>query len=477
MKEKLDKTSENPTTFLDEIWPLGLPQTRGKKQQGDKPISPEDDEELGLTELKKWRIQTLLAISGWGIPSTVFAEAYEKMFGKKFVIKEFGFNRLEEMVNELPEIFAIQEPDEVTALLFPDYPHDKILHDTRFGLDFKISPRESLYETANHDYRTLDWDQLISYAWLNRDDDFPKDVVLAGETYKEYILPLTEGKVDNSNGIFKAIMIGAANPEHIYLNIKNENTERVSQLSLEVKYYFDNLDSNLSLDMYRIPDEFIYPGYPCLIYIDKEDSWERGSIIAKTDRDDRIIVETVDYGSSLIVSRLNLYMMPKKFFDFPSQSLLVSMIGAKPNSESGKWSRGSGARTRCFSYPNYYLDCLLLDVKSATVVTEKVDDEDPQSSLEIDKSTIKSNADIDLSRKSKFRRSLKKMPKYDVIICDRNEEHMDLYLDDVLVVETYAVVDDKRDDEIKNYKKLLKKAFESVPRPKNSMIGRIFGRD
>lgn len=445
-----------PITFMDEIWPTKKYQDLKPGQLVD-PLDEMDCEPFGWTELRRWRIQTLLASSPWGVPLTLFPRAFEGMFTRKFRTQEYGYDVLIHMVLDRPDIFTVLEPGELTEILFPDQAQDKVLHDARFCLDFNSvnSSIDSLLSANTAGYfSNNNWDKLNSLAWLNRDDVFPSDVVLAGEEFCDFIMPLSQAKLPSSNsnldslGVYKATIVSVASPETIYLNMKGPDAERVFQLTNDVTRYFQEKDEPIY--NYRIPEEFIYAGYPCLLFVEDDHTWERCRILEKIHNTDRIIVDVIDYGGLKKVRRQDLYLMPKVFFDFAPQAVTVSLAGVKPVAE--KWCTNAGARIRCFSYIKYYLDILLLPLKNLST--------NETGESQGDKAPVK-------PKKSK----LKKRPAYEVIICDRNDDELDIYLDKILCIEGYAARDQSRVDKLEMYRKELDEVFKNIERPENPMIG------
>lgn len=163
----------------------------------------------------------------------------------------------------------------------------------------------------------------------------------------------------------------------------------------------------------------------------------------------KVLVESVDFGGVYAVSRIFLYLMPRRFFDIPRQTLKVRLPGLKPNNGAMKWSKKVGSRMRCFSFDNYWLDFLLLGPGTATRESTSSRDTTPSPTAppKAERKKIKS--------------------QFDVIVVDRNDTEMDIYLDEVLVLETYAIPDERKFDAIARVKQQLKEALKDIPRPKN----------
>lgn len=442
MRTELAKAIKQPVLFIDD-W-----------VQPPKGSVEDNYERPGLTDLKKWRLQMLLAVYPWGIPSLALGEAYKKMFGKELDIQDLGFEHLSEMISELTDIITVQESDETTAIMFPDYPHDKILHDARYGHEFEVP------NATESTLKESDPEMLISLAWLNRDEDFPPDVVLAGEQYNDIILPMTLANLPKARGIYRVLIVGAAHPNRFYINVKGPDLDRIGSLSGEVSRYFK--ECGRRIEQFSVPDEFIYPGFPCLVYVKEQGIWERCSVLQRSSSGNKVLVETVDYGDMRTVSPIYLYLMPRKFFLVPKQGILVSLMGTKATDGSESWSGKVGTRLRCFSNTDYWLDCVLWDTdKKARRFQEK----QPLSSSSSDESA-KSDAK---SLSKKRRRRLIKDPQFEVLLCDRNDDDMDIYLDEILVMETYAAYEEEKSLELKTQRELFKNAIASIPRPKNPL--------
>lgn len=565
-----DNNSIHPVLFLDD-WPAP-PNCSG----GGCELADQDHIAPGMNNMRRWRIQTLLAVNPWGIPLMAFKEAYERMFrGKTFESKDHGYENISAMVYDLPDIFAVQEADDVTALMFPDYPHDRILHDARLGHDFSpqslamshessaeaefleadetgrlargaVSELDSLIngqqqiarrwsssnivdETSastisgsstnkasilmdkngspcgSFHGKTIDPDILISYAWIHRDTDFPPDTVLAGEQYNELILPLTSAHIPGTRGVHQAIIVGVANPGSFYINVKSSDSERYENLTREIYQYFMQCGANI--DQYNVPEEFLYPGFPCLVYSIEHKCWERCVVVSRSRRTNRVLVECVDLGGTITVNRIYLYLMPRKFLDLPKQALLCSLIGVRPK-EDDKWSRTISCRMRFFSQPRYWHDVLLVEPKAqpvnsainmsipspigdksaspaAVTSDSSVDSAKPASSSLLtssDAATIDSQTSggeqseqtsqeqqpAQEKRKRK-KRLLEKKLDFETIICDRHDDYgsLDIFLNDILVMETYGSLDTDRAEEYNSLKESFKKALATLPRPRN----------
>uniref|UniRef100_A0A6G1SLZ2 Tudor domain-containing protein 5 n=1 Tax=Aceria tosichella TaxID=561515 RepID=A0A6G1SLZ2_9ACAR len=423
-------------------------------------------------EVKKWRLQILLAVNPYGIPSLKFGEAYERMFGRKFDLHDFGFDNLSDMINKMQDIFVVQEPDETTAILFPDYPSDKILHDARLGHNFarpNIDGTDSLLRPSTRVQASgtkSDFDDLIIRAWIDRDEEFPADVVLAGESY-EQLLKLSSAKIPGTIGLYQATVISAASPESIFIQLKtnDEDQARIRGLSNEIKEYFKN--SKHSIDAYNVPKEFLLPGFPCLVYSSKEKNWERCIVVGQSHGDNKVLVESIDFGGAYSVHKIFLYLIPRQFLDIPRQTLHVSVMGMKPIEPDGRWTQKVGSRLRCFSFAQYYLDVLLTEPKMQEYDVSPPPETDSSTSSRPPPSSETGAADIVAKVAPKTKRRFKSKMTYEALIVDRNDKDMDIYLDEILVLETYALRDESRAEEIGKIKEHLHEAFKGIPRPKN----------
>lgn len=455
MRKELSKAILKPVLFLDD-WP-----------QPPKCANEAADEQGGsaLAEIQKWRIQTLLAVNTWGIPSLAFSKAYEKMFGKELNPQDLGFATIADMICSMPDIFTIQEPDDVTAVMFPDYPQDKILHDARLGHDFSDSTEDAnaalaiVHKDGLLDYKTVDPDTLIAYAWLNRDEDFPKDAVLPGEQYPELILPMTFANLPGTRGVHQALIVGAANPGRIFINIKSEALSKINVLSAQITQFFKECGA---YGKYSVPEEFLYPGFPCLVYIPKDKCWERCVILNRLRKTKKVRVETVDYGTYHTVHITNLYLVPRQFFDIPRQGLTVSLIGIKPPKGSTRWSSRSGSRIRCFSDASYWLDFLLVEPK------REIENENNDS---LESRTGGSGLGEQKATTSPCKSYLKKnnlkdkKSDYEVFACDRHDGELDIHLDYIMTMENLASIDENRSQEIMSLREKFVEALKTIPRP------------
>lgn len=442
----------------------------------------------GLTEVKKWRLQTLLALARWGIPSLAFADAYEKTFDRHLDLKDMGFSSLSDMISNLPDVFAVQEPDELTALIFPCHPDDRILHDARLRSSFQKTYQErvgSAYlsvvpspeddaslalsglpsPTLGFANNSTDIEDLILRAYYNRDYEFPRDVVLPGEQYSDFILPKMVAAVPNTRGVYQAVIVGAANPNGFYINVRNDSLDRIDSLAKDVQAYFAECGD--PVEMYSIPEEFIYSGFPCLVYKQLEQVWERGMIVGPGKKPNKVFVETVDYGGIVSVDKIFIYLMPRKFLDIPKQALYVSTMGIRPiDEESNDWSIDSGARVRSFSHSDYWLDLLLVDPMLEERESNASSESDPS---EI--SLVSSQHSSDYIRGKYLRRGRKwhKDPQFEALVVDRHDDELSLFLDVVLTMELYALYDDSRIDEIEALREQFNHVLETLPRPSNPM--------
>lgn len=471
------KANLSPVLFGDE-WP----------QISKCPAEP-DFEAPGLTDVKKWRLQTLLAVAKWGIPSLAFAQAYERMFGRQLDLKDLGFSNLNDMISSLSDIFAVQEPDDLTALLFPDHPDDRILHDARLRNSFQ----KVYYDRVSSAFPTFtrtaagktladqsgpglhgkklrtssDFEDLIMRAYYNRDYEFPKGVVLPGHEYSGFILPKMAAAIADTRGVYQAIIVGAANPNGFYINVKNDSLMRVDKLTQDVRTHFRECGE--PVEMYSIPEEFIYPGFPCLIYKQHEQVWERGQIVGPGKKAHKVFVETVDYGGIVSVDKLFLYLMPEKFFDIPKQAVYVSLMGLKPSSPSGVWCINSGARVRSFSHLNYWLDILLLDPAKQRR-DSKTSSDTTDSTVDYASGRASSSAETFDYLPGQYQRRGKKWykePQFEALVIDRHDDELSLYLDKVLTMETYAIYDGTRTNDIEALREHFNQVLLNLPRPQN----------
>lgn len=404
---------------------------------------PHSEMASGVKETKRWRLQTLLSSNPWGIPVMAFEESYENMFsGQPFKTEDYGYENISAMVYDLPDLFAVQEPDELTALLFPKYPNDKILHDARLGHEFN----QQLEDQDSNSNDQL----LISHAWLDRDTDFPPDVVLAGEQYNELILPMTSANIPGTYGIHRAIIAGVANPNSFYINIESIDTNRFDELTSEIYQFFMENRNNIS--SYEVPEQFIYAGFPCLVFSKQSRCWERCLILSYSHRTNQVLVEYVDFGGAATVDRIYLYLMPRRFLDLPKQAIHCSLIGVRPKTEhNDKWSRNVSCRMRSFSHQRYWLDVLLVEPKITTDANSVITDRGKSKGVKRERQVIQ------------------KKPDYEAIICDRHDSYgsMDMLLNDILVAETYGSLDTDRAAEYKSLKASFKGALANIARPIN----------
>lgn len=469
------KPVKRPIPFVDD-WP--------------NPPGPidENSDDPATKDLLKWRMQILLAVNPFGIPSLAFHDAYTRMFRRQLDVKVLGFEHLSEMVYKLKDIFAVQEPDESTGLLFPDYPCDKILHDARLGRNFdrpNMDGGQSLdkcNEDDHDDDDNNDYNDLIHLAWVNRDQDFPKDVVIENLQYDE-MFPMKTANVAGTRGLYQGTVVSAAAPDSFYIRFKTNDLKIIKQLSGEILKYFE--ETECPMDAYTVPKEFLYPGFPCLVYVSEDKLWERCQVLGKTPSN-KVLIESVDYGGVYAVNQLRLYLIPRKFFETPRQTLKVKMLGLKPG-DGLNWSPSVGSRMRCFSIHNYWLDFLILDrnldngsVQSGSLSTiESVSDSStppPPSSSSLEtanKDTRSELSGADRSASPLAKTKIKKRhSRFEIIVVDRNDTEMDIYLDEILVMETYASLDVRRAEQLKELKQKLREALKETPRPENPFVAK-----
>lgn len=470
-----------------------------------KRVTEPNFEGPGLTEIKKCRLQALLAVAEWGIPSLALTYIYEKIFDRQLDLKDLGYSSLNDMISSLSDVFAVQEPDELTAIMFPEHPDDRILHDARLRNSFqevyyrrmssalativrlavgKSLPNQSrLGVHRKKSRKSNDFEDLIMKAYYNRDHEFPRDVVLPGEEYSDFILPKMVAGVPNTRGVYQGILVGAANPNGFYINVKNDSLMRIDNLNEDVEAYFSQCRE--PVEMYSIPKEFIYPGFPCLIYKQHEQVWERGQIVGPGRKAHKVYVETVDFGGIVSVDKLFLYLMPRRFFNIPKQAVYVSLMGLKPNDPSGTWNAKSGKRVRCFSLLDYWLDILLVD----PVVQEsdsKTLSDTSDSVVDCAWSSASSNGNTtdssDCSSNGQYLRRGKKWykePQFEALVSDRHDDKLTLYIDQVLTMEHYATHESSRTHEIETLRVQFNQVLANLPRPKNpfTKATKIFATD
>lgn len=453
---KLQKNADSPL-FLED-W---------DNQSGLRDNTCELQTQPGLSELKKWRLQTILSLNPWGIPSLAFSQAYYRIFNHELDLEDLGFADMSDMIWTLTDIFAVQEPDEMTSYMFPDYPMDRILHDARLSHSFI---KDKFMDERIVEKNLIEW--LLGAAAMNRDIELPQDIVKPGEKYAELVLSLTKAQIPGTRGVHKALITSAANPEKVYINLENPDLDIVDRISMDVAIFFSEVPG--SIETYSMPKELIVPEYPCLLYQQREQVWERCSIIELGKDSKNVIVESVDFGGIAEVDASRLYLMPRRFLRAPRQALAVSLGSLKPAGAECKWRSGVGKRIRCFSHSKYWLDCLLFEPLEASGAKPSSDDI-VSSSLSIDQLDISEAAVIPTidkphepnptNRKSK--RNRRADIQFSALLCDRNDPDMDVYIDDILVMEFYAnpIEDDKQT--IATLKSKFASCLETLPRPEN----------
>lgn len=467
--------------------PAGGPLDAGLKQRctasfmEDWPAPPKcDDEEqmddLMKIELRKWRLQTLLAVQPFGVPSLALAQTYERMFGAPFDLRTFGCdNLIPELANKMADIMIVQEPDETTPILFPEYPNDKIFHDARLGYDFSkpnMDGDESKSFAPLPPPRQSDANDLILRAWLDRDLDFPEDVVLVGEPFEE-LCKVALAMVPGSRGLYRATIVSSGSPDSVFIRLKTSDQiiERIRGLSMEIVAYFRKTQN--PIDSYNVPEHFITLNFPCLLYSVTERTWTRCVIVGRSRRDHKVYVESIDFGGIYAVNKIFLYLMPREFLSIPRLTFEVSLAGLKP-ANGTSWSKTASTRLRCFSMPDYYLDILLLDPKrpaGAQLNEVTVEDLSPDNSLgstgPIERSIVNSPDIKELDDKK--RKRFANRAAYQAIIIDRNDDETDIFLNEILTIETYAIEDPGQSEELSRIKSSLIKVLETVPRPTNPL--------
>lgn len=423
------KYQSNEVRFL-ENWPFP---PKGKLQQSD--IQEQCGASGGrLTTFKRGQIQMLLAINPYGIPSLKLCEEFKKVFKKPLDIEDLGYSNLADFIQQ-KDIFTIQSPDEVTAVLFPNSKEDFVLHDARLNREF-IETNQQIAEPISHTYQN-------ARAKMSRDCEFPPDVCLSGEAFKDFIFPAVEGRIPDSKGsIHKAMIVSVGDPNNIFMNVKGKELEALENLTQEVTEYFQN--SSYTIEAYAIPQEFIYFGFPCLSYNELNKTWERSMIVGLS-KEYKYKVESVDYGGRRNVPHHFLRLIPKKFVGISKQAVLVSMMGVVPLNQKNKWNPSAGERIRSFSNYKYWLDCVFVENKNR-----------------IDWNAVESESD---EMMKKLRKRADRIPKYEVLMCDRNDEDLDIHLDKILVIETYAAQDEDKAGDINILRNSFMKQLANIDRP------------
>lgn len=428
--------ASRPTLFLDD-WPLRPKESAAMRHQS------------GLDETIKWRFQTILAAEPLGIPLLAFVEAYEQGFARRLDIEQLGFVDFPAMVSSLADVFTVQEPDETTAAIFANHPDEIVLHDARLGHTFEPSPSPSEQGDRQAD---LDQSTLVARALLNRDEPLPEDVVLPGERYSDAML-ISDTNLEGTRGIHTSVMVSAASPSYLFVHVKSPDLDRIAAMTPELESYFKQVQ--LPAEAFDVPNEFICAGFPCLVYSNKRKSFDRCAIISRHTRRGKVLIESVDFGDIRTVKRTYLRLMPKKYLDIPKQAFCVSLLGIKPPAPASKWTVEAGKRLRCFSNIDYYLECLLVESKKK-----------PDQTVELEQqhlSEAKSLASAD-SLKKKPKKFKKKHVQFEALLCDRNDDEMDLHISEILTLETYAAFDPERLAEYNVLMSQFKKALAAKPR-------------
>lgn len=416
----------------------------------DLPPAPKnEDSKVTTNEIKKWRFQQILASHPWGIPSLAFISDYKKFFERDLNLdmKDMGYHDFHEMITSLNDIFTIQKPDDITCLIFPKYAEDFILHDARLKHNFDTMSDNTELKLDNQN--KLDYDWLVGLANLNRDEPFPNDVALAGKEYEEFLLPQNLANIENTRGVYKVLLTSGTNPGHFFVNFHNDY-DRVQAMINDLANYYVNLPA--VVDTHMVPDEFIYNGFPCVLYDPKTKLWERCSIMTKTKN--KVIVDMVDLGGFKEALRTNLFLMPQKFLEIPKQAVCLSLAGILPLKDE-KYTANARKRLLNFSASGYKLDCLLLD---HTRIKETEQHNRPANG-----SDCPENGDKKQETKRRLRKITKKV-QFEAILCDRNDEYFDLFLDEILVMEIHCKSDDSRKSQIETLRSEFKKALQNIPR-------------
>lgn len=472
-EEESKNNSEPPEDEWDQL--SKVPYERRRKFLREVTTVPTDQvgDSIPLSlETKKHRLQMLLAEHKFGIPSLALADEYEKMFGHKLDVQEWGYEMLSSLIAEMSDVITVQEPDEISCLYHPKYPNDRILLDKRYGHQFTSQPPIGMNRNTSTSgigsgcESESEFDALISRARINHDCDFPEDVVLPGEQYTEPMLIKT-AQVEGTRGVYSCLITGAANPHHFYLNVKNDYTETIETLTGQVKEYFREED-------YRVPEEFIYPGFACLRQRDTG-AWERVSITGRSLTDNKILVESVDFGGTDAVSRSHLRLMPRKFLSAPRQAIVVSLFGIKPPEGAKKFTYCSALKLAGWSYEYYWMDCLFIDPKPVASSPEEgtADDKDSatgeqQHCLETGSSVSPTHRE-DPQKMSLTKRIWYRKPQYDVIILDRMLPTYDVFINDLLVIQMLASYVLEYKEELERLEGELKRAIKDIPCQENPM--------
>lgn len=434
------------------------------RQMTTVPIEPTSDTVTSSIEVKKHRIQMLLAEHKFGIPSLALADEYEKMYGQKFDVQDWGYEMLSDMITDMSDIITVQEADEISCLYHPKYSNDRILLDKRYGYQFDSRPAINTDQgTSTSGVGTSpesDFESLISKARINHDCEFPDDVVLPGEQYTEPILIKT-AQIEGTRGVYTCLITGAANPNHFYVNVKNDYTETIETFTSQVKEYFAT--SEQPLEAYTIPEEFIYPGFACLRQRNGG-PWERVSITGRSPTDNKILVESVDFGGTDAVDKKDLRLMPRKFMAASRQAIVVSMFGVKPHGD--KWSPFSGQKIAGWSYEYYWMECLFLEPRLPAPSSRESSICDAESAGFETGSTcsVAESRKMSINRRIWYRK-----PQYEVVILDRMIPSYDAFIDEILVAQMLADHVPESMDELNRLKQQLKNVLKDIPPHENPM--------
>lgn len=242
--------------------------------------------------------------------------------------------------------------------------------------------------------------------------------------------------------------------------------------------------------------------------------------MSRSTRTNRVLVEYVDYGGTINVNKIYLYLMPRRFLDLPKQAILCSLMGLRPVKSGDKWSPSISCRMRFFSQPRYWLDVMLVEPKigitngngldggvsavaasgdksaattiaaynlatandSACSTASAETSESSPTAVSAPTSDIqtsgqhygglsaRSTQDEDKCKRKK--RVLQRKLDYEAVICDRQDDHgcLDIFLDEILVMEEFASFDTSRSEEFNSLKKSFREALSVLPRPENPFL-------
>ncbi|KAK4881755.1 hypothetical protein RN001_005074 [Aquatica leii] len=274
-------------------------------------------------------LMELIAQYDDGIWCGALPEIYKKMFKKDLDYAEYGYRSLISMCMDLQGIFHCIRPDTGDFKLYDkkrELPKD-------YNKSIKISQMFRYFKDRS--------DKPSSEpAVINIENEahstfrYPENVV---ELYDEIPRQFLPDSVKEDDYI--DVCIGEVYDPSKFWILLDDYTNQLNELMDEMQSFYTGIDGD-----YRIPEYMITVGLYCVAQYNKE--YHRAMIVntIKAIRNKKVKVYYIDYGTVSAVDASTLKFLHKKFCHLPQQAIRARLASIYPPTEKTQWSCEASSR-------------------------------------------------------------------------------------------------------------------------------------